>query len=249
LIGGLAAWPVAGIAQPAVPTIGFVNGTSADLYAQFAEAFRLGLEEEGYVDGRTVKIEYRWADGQYDRLPGMIADLVRRQVAVIAATSTPAAVAAKAANTTIPVVFTTASDPVRLGLVKSLSRPLGNMTGATQLNLEVSPKRLELLREIIPSSNNFVHLVNPANPIARSSAGELETAARTLGVTLRVLNAGSDHEIEAAFASLSRMQASGLVIGGGDSFFNSRSRQFGALASQHKVPVIYQGREFAVAGG
>jgi putative ABC transport system substrate-binding protein len=250
LLGGAsAAWPFAAGAQ-AKPVIGFVNGASADSYVPFVRAFRHGLGEAGYIEGQNVMIEYRWADGQYDRLPGLISDLVHRQVAIIAATSTPAALAAKALNITIPVVFTTASDPVRLGLVASLSRPGGNITGATQLNLEVSAKRLELLRELIPGATDFGYLVNPANPVFKhTSSLELETAARTLGLTPHVLNASSEQDLERVFASFAQLRVSGLVIGAGDAFFNSRSRQLGALAARHNVPAIYQGREFVASGG
>jgi putative ABC transport system substrate-binding protein len=249
--GAAAAWPFAARAQqPAVPVIGFLNGASADTYAQFVRAFRQGLGEAGYAEGQNVTIEYRWADGQYDRLPDLMADLVRRQVAVIAATSTPAALTAKAASTNIPIVFTTAGDPVRLGLVTSLSRPGGNVTGATQLNLEVSPKRLELLHELVPTATDFAYLVNPTNPIvAQTGAPNLLAAARTLGLTLHVLNASSDRELELALASVAQLRVGGLVLGAADAFFNSRSRQLGELTARHKVPTIYQGREFVAAGG
>ena len=251
LLGGAAAWPLAaGAQQPAVPVVGFVNGASADTYAQFVRAFRQGLSEAGYTEGQNVTIEYRWADGQYDRLPDLMADLVRRQVAVIAATSTPAALTAKAANTTIPIVFTTAGDPVQLGLVTSLSRPGGNVTGATQLNLEVNPKRLELLHELVPTATNVAYLVNPTNPIvAQPGATNLHSAARTLGLTLHVLNASSDRELELALASVAQLRVGGLVLGAADAFFNSRSRQLGELTARHRVPAIYQGREFIAAGG
>ena len=252
LINGAAVvWPLAARAQqPATPVIGFLNSASADTYASFVRAFHQGLGEAGYIEGQNVKIEYRWADGQYDRLPDLMADLVRRQVAVITATSTPAALTAKAANTTIPIVFTTAGDPVQLGLVVSLSRPGGNVTGATQLNLEVAPKRLELLHELVPTATDFAYLVNPTNPIvARTGAPNLQAAARTLGLTLHVLNASSDHELELAVASVAQLRVGGLVLGAADAFFNSRSRQLGELTARHKVPAVYQGREFVAAGG
>ena len=251
LLGSATAWPLTARAQqPALPVIGFLNGASADLYAQFVRAFHRGLGETGYVEGRNVAIEYRWADGQYDRLPGLAADLIRRQVAVLAATSTPAALAARAANTTIPIVFTTGSDPVRLGLVASLNRPGGNITGATQLNMEVAPKRLELLHELLPTATDIAVLVNPANPlVAQTETRALEAAAGTLGLKLHVLNASTERELDTVFASMAKARVSGLVIGTGDAFFNSRSRQLGALASRHALPAIYQGREFAAAGG
>jgi putative ABC transport system substrate-binding protein len=250
LLAGVAAWPLAARAQQAtLPVIGFLNGASADTYAPFLRAFRQGLSEAGFVEGQNVAIEYRWADGQYHRLPGLMAELVRRQVAVIAATSTPAALAAKAASTTIPIVFTTAGDPVRLGLVASLSRPGGNVTGATQLNLEVAPKRLEILRELLPSAVDIAFLVNPTNPVVAENTRDLRAAARTLGLTLHVLNATTETEIETAFVSLAQLRVSGLLLGAADAFFNSRSRQLGALSVRHAMPAIYQGRDFVAAGG
>jgi putative ABC transport system substrate-binding protein len=250
LFGGAAVWPLAARAQRAtMPVIGFLNGASADPYAQFLRAFRQGLSEAGFVEGQNVTIEYRWADGQYDRLPGLMAELVRGQVAAIAATSTPAALAAKAANTTIPIVFTTAGDPVRLGLVTSLSRPGRNVTGATQLNLEVAPKRLEILRELLPRATDIAFLVNPTNPIVPESTRNLQAAARALGLTLHVLNASNEREIETVFASLARLRVGGLVLGAADAFFNSRSRLLGALCVRHALPAIYQGRDFVASGG
>ncbi|CAN5496395.1 ABC transporter substrate-binding protein [soil metagenome] len=249
LLGGAAAtWPLAARAQqPPVPEIGFLNGASADTFVPFVRAFHHGLGEAGYTEGQNVKIEYRWANGQYDRLPDLMADLVRRQVSVIAATSNPAALTAKAANTAIPVVFTTAGDPVRLGLVASLSRPGGNVTGATQLNLEVSPKRLQLLHELVPTATDVASLINPSNPIAAPS-DDLQAAARTLGLTLHILNASSDRELELALAKVAQLRVGGLVVGA-DAFFNSRSRQLGELTARHRVPAVFQGREFVAAGG
>jgi putative ABC transport system substrate-binding protein len=252
LIGGAAAaWPLKARAQRSVmPVIGFINSASADLYVPFVRAFREGLGETGYVEGRNVAIEFRWADGEYNRLPELTADLIRRQVAIIAATSTPAALAARDAGTTIPIVFTTAGDPVRLGLVASLNRPGGNVTGATQLNMEVAPKRAELLYELIPTATDIALLVNPANPeIAEENARIFEAAARTLRLKLHLLHASGEREFEAVFASMGQTRASGLVIGAGDAFFNSRRRQLGALAARHAVPAIYQSRDFAAAGG
>jgi putative ABC transport system substrate-binding protein len=255
LLGGVAVappmlWPRAVCAQQAMPVIGFLNGASADLYAQFVRAFHQGLGEAGYSEGKNVAIEYRWADGQYDRLPALAADLIRRQVAVIAATSTPAAIAARAAKTTIPIVFTTASDPVQLGLVTSLNRPGGHVTGATQLNMEVSPKRVEILHELIPAATDIALLVNPSNAIvAENSARDVERAARSLGLKLRILNASSDRDIESVLATLGQLRVGGLVISGGDAFLNSRGRQLGALTARYGVPAIYQGLEFAGGGG
>jgi ABC-type uncharacterized transport system substrate-binding protein len=252
LLGGAAAaWPrVARAQRPAIPVIGFLNGASPDGYAPMVAAFRQGLEETGYVEGQNVAVEYRWADGHYDRLPALASDLIHHQVAVIAATGTVAALAARAAATTIPIVFTTGSDPVRLGLVASLSRPGGHVTGATQLNMEVAPKRLQLLHELIPTATDFAHLVNPAIPIvAESSARDLQAAAGALGLKLRVLNASSEGQIETVFAGFAQLHAGGLVISTGDAFFLSRSQQLGAFAARYSVPAIFHGREFVAAGG
>ena len=251
LLGGTAAtWPLAARAQqPAMPVVGFVSVASAKGYAPQLSGFLKGLSETGYVDGRNVAIEYRWAEGRTDRLPAMVADLVHRQVAVIAATTTPAALAAKAATTTIPVVFEMASDPVRLGLVRSLSRPGGNVTGVTNLIVEVAPKRLELLHELLPTASVVALLVNPTNPtVAEAYITEVQAAARTLGLELHVLNASTERDFDEVFAKLIQLRAGGLVIGG-DPFFTSRSEQLAALTVHHAVPAVYQGRRFAVAGG
>jgi putative tryptophan/tyrosine transport system substrate-binding protein len=202
LFGGAAACPIVARAQqPAMPVVGFINAASAQNYTRQLAAFLKGLGETGYVDGHNVAIEYRWAEDQNDRLPAMAADLVNRQVAVIAATSTPAALAAKAATTTIPIVFETGSDPVRLGLVASLNRPGGNVTGVTQTNLEVAPKRLELLHELLPTARVMALLVNPAEPtIAETTSREVLAAARTFGLQLHVLNASSEADFDGVFA-------------------------------------------------
>jgi putative ABC transport system substrate-binding protein len=251
LVGGAAAaWPfVARAQQPAMPVIGFVNAASAKSYARQLSAFLKGLSETGYVEGRNVAIEYRWAEGRNDRLPAMVADLVHRQVAVIAATSTPAALAAKAANTTIPIVFETGSDPVRLGLVASLNHPGGKVTGATQTNLEIAPKRLQLLHELVPTASVIALLVNSANPnLAEATSTELQAAARTLGLQLHILNASTERDFDVAFAKLIQLRAGGLVIGP-DPFFASASEQLAALTIRHAVPAIFEFREFAAAGG
>ena len=249
LLGGAAAaWPLAIRAQQtAIPVIGFLNGGSPD--ANRVAAFRRGLNETGYVEGHNVALEYRWAEGQYDRLPALARDLVRRQVSVIAATSTPAAITARAATTTIPIVFTTSSDPVELGLVASLSRPSGNVTGATQLNIEVTPKRLEILHELLPTANVFALLVNPTNPYTEILSRNLQAAARSLGLQLHILQASTEHDFDAVFATLVKLRSDGLVIGGGEVFLDSRHGQLAALALRHAVPTIYQGRDFALAGG
>jgi putative ABC transport system substrate-binding protein len=254
LLGGAAAAPLlhpstARSQQQALPVIGFLNAASPQSYSRELAAFLKGLNEVGYVDGRNVMIEYRWAEGRSDRLPAQAADLVQRQVAVIAATSTPAALAAKAATTTVPIVFETGGDPVQLGLVPNLNRPGGNVTGVTQINQEVTPKRLQLLHELVPTAGVMALLVNPANAAqAENQSTEALSAARTLGLELHVLNASTDSEIEAAFAKLVQLRAGGLVIVG-DPFFTSRSEQLAALTVRHAVPAIFQYHEFAVAGG
>jgi ABC-type uncharacterized transport system substrate-binding protein len=202
--GAAAAWPLAARAQqPAMPVVGFLNGGSPDLFANLVRAFRQGLKETGYIEGQNVAIEYRWAHGQNDKLPILAADLVRRQVAVIGATTTPAALAAKAASATIPIVFFVAGDPVELGLVASLHRPGGNLTGTTTLTLEVGPKRLELLHEMIPTASVIALLVNPTSPnLAEAQARDLQTAARTLGLQIHVLQASTDRDFDAIFCKL-----------------------------------------------
>ena len=233
-----------------MPVIGFINAESPQGYARPLAAFLNGLGETGYVEGGNVAIEYRWAEGRIDRLPAMAADLVHRQVAVIAATSTPAALAAKAATTTIPIVFETGGDPVQLGLVPSLNRPGGNVTGVTQTNQEVTPKRLELLHELLPTARVMALLVNPADPAVTETQTKVSlSAAQTLGLELHVLNASTERDFDAVFAKLIQLRAGGLVIAT-DAFFTSRSgEQLAALAVRHAVPAVYKGREFAAAGG
>jgi ABC-type uncharacterized transport system substrate-binding protein len=250
LLASAAAWPLAARAQqPGRLVIGFMNaGSAKGGYERPLTAFLNGLSEAGYVEGRNVAIEYRWAGGQYDRLPAFASDFVQRKVNVIAATTTPAALAAKALNTTIPIVFTTASDPVQLGLVASLSRPDGNVTGATQLNVETSPKKLELLREVFPAATNFAFLVNPNNPNTETVTKSMQAAAGVLGLKLHILQLGSDRDLAAVFAALPQLQAAALVIGP-DNIFNSRAAELAALAVQHRVPAIYQYAEFTAAGG
>ena len=249
LLGGAAAWPLAARAQQsAMPVIGFLNSGWPD-GGLFVAAFRQGLKEADYVDGQNATIEYRWAEGQYDRLPSLAADLVQQKVTVIAATSTPAALAAKAATSTVPIVFTTGGDPIKLGLVASLGRPGGNLTGVTTLNVEVGPKRLELARELFPGATTFALLVNPASPLAATVSKDLQAVADTLGVRLHVLHASTEADFEAAFATAAQLRAAALVISTADPLFNSHAAQLGALALRHSVPAIYQLREFATAGG
>ena len=251
LLGGTAAArPLAARAQqPAMPVIGFLNATSLDGYRPMVNAFRQGLQESGYVEGRNVAIEYRWAEGRIDRLPALAAELVDRRVSVIATTTLPAAFAAKAATTTIPIVFETGGDPVQLGLVASLNRPGGNVTGVTQLNQEVAPKRLELLHELVPAARVVAFLVNPADPAsAEPVLRASQAAAHTLGLDLHVLNASTERDFDGVFANVIRLRAGGLVIGS-DAFFTARREQLAALALHHAVPAVYQSREFAAAGG
>jgi putative ABC transport system substrate-binding protein len=251
LLGSAAAWPLAARAQQqaAMPVIGFLGSASAGPYARMMAAFRQGLNETGYVESRNVAIEYRWAEGQNDRLPALAADLVRRQVTVIATTGTPETLAAKAATATIPIVFQVGIEPVQVGLVASLSRPGGNLTGVTNLNVEVGPKRLELLQEVVPTATLMALLVNPTSPnLTESTTKDALAAARTLGVQLHVLHASTERDIDDAFAALVQLRAGALVIGS-DVFFNSRREQLAALALRHAVPAIFQFREFAVAGG
>jgi len=249
-LSGAAAWPLAARAQqPAMPVIGFLGSDSPDLRASRLRAFRRGLGESDYVEGQNVAIEYRWTEGQNDRFPVLAAELIRRRVTVIAAFSNPAALAAKAATTTIPIVFTTASDPVQIGLVASLNRPGGNLTGVTTLSVEVGAKRLELLQELIPTTTVIALLVNPANPtLAETQSRDAQAAARTLGLQLHVLHASSEHDFDTVFATLAQLRAGALVIGA-DAFFSSRSEQLAALALRHAVPTIFQWREFAASGG
>jgi putative tryptophan/tyrosine transport system substrate-binding protein len=252
LLGGAAvAWPFAARAQQsALPVVGFLNATSLDGYRPMVNAFRQGLEESGYVDGRNIAIQYRWAEGRVERLPAMAADLVRRQVTVIAATTTPGALAAKAATTTIPVVFEIGGDPVRLGLVASFDRPGGNVTGVTNLNAEVAPKRLELLHELIPTGSGPVALlVNPIDRvIAEIGLRASQAAARALGLNLHVLNASTESDFDGVFANLVQMRAGGLVIGS-HAFFLAHSEQLGALSLRHAVPTVHESRRFVAAGG
>jgi putative ABC transport system substrate-binding protein len=251
LLGGAAvAWPLAARAQqPAMPLVGILGSESLELFATRLRAFRQGLSETGYVEGRNVAIEYRWAEGENGRLPALAAELVRRQVTVIITPgSTPAALAAKAATTTIPIVFQIGNDPVAEGLVASLNRPGGNLTGVTSLAAALDLKRLELLHELVPTAAVAGLLLNPTNPSGSAYAQTLQAASRTIGLQLHVLHASTERDFDTVFETLVQMHASGLVIAA-DPFLNGRSEQLAALTLRHAVPTIFQYRDFAAAGG
>ncbi|MBO0718642.1 MAG: ABC transporter substrate-binding protein [Rhizobiales bacterium] len=248
LAGTAAVWPRAARAQQStMPVIGFLNSATPNSYARQLSAFRQGLSETGYVEGHNVAVEVRWAENQYDRLPGLAADLVRRQVAVIAANN-PAALPAKAATATIPIVFTVGLDPVAMGLVESLNHPGGNATGVTSLNVEMGPKRLDVLREAVPTATTIALLINPANPNAGTMSNELQAAAQTRGLQLHVLHASTERDLDAVFASLVEVRAGALLILT-DPLFIGLSDELAALALRHMVPTIFQYREFVAAGG
>jgi putative tryptophan/tyrosine transport system substrate-binding protein len=251
LVGGIAVVPLIARAQQAsMPVIGLLGATTAQGYAAQLAAFRKGLNEAGLVEGRDVTIEYRWADDQYDRLPGLAADLVSSRVAVIATIGgNPASLAAKAATSTIPVVFHGSLDPVKAGLVASLNRPGGNATGVVTLNVDTGRKRLELLHEVVPAATTLGLLLNPTNTlVTETQSQDLQTGARALGLQLRVLNASRESDFEDVFASLKQMQVGGLVIGT-DGFFVSESEQLAALTVRYAMPAVFQYRAFAAAGG
>jgi putative ABC transport system substrate-binding protein len=250
-LGSAAAWPVVAQAQqPAMSVVGVVNGGSADASSGYAAAFRKGLGETGYVDGQNVTVEYHWLEGQFDRLPALMADLVRRRVAVIATPGDIAALtAAKAATETIPIVFGVGEDPVKLGLVASLARPGGNATGINSFSGEVVAKRLALLHELVPKAMRVAVLVNPANgPIAETTLREVQEAARVIGLQIQVLNASTSREIDAAFAALARERPDALFVAS-DLFFTSRHVQIATLAAAGRIAASYGLREFVVAGG
>jgi len=250
LLGGAAAWPLAARAQqPVMPVVGFLNAQSADSLTHAVAAFRQGLNETGYAEGRNVAIEWRWAEGQGDRLPALAADLVQRQVAVIASTGgDPSVLAAKRATTSLPIVFTMGGDPVALGLVASLNRPGGHITGITQITVLLDPKRLEVLHELMPGVTLVAVLRNPNNANAQAQVQALQAAARTLGIELRFVSAATGYEIDAAFATLAEMRIGALVVAS-DPFFNGRRQQIVAQATRLAVPAIFHQREFALDGG
>jgi putative ABC transport system substrate-binding protein len=248
LLGGAATWPLAARAQQtAMPVIGFLNGQSRESFAHLVEAFRLGLSEKGYVEGRNVAIEYRWAQGDLDLLPWLASDLVNRHVAVLVATG-GAERFAKAATATIPIVFTTGGEPVRTGLVASFNRPGGNATGVSVFTTVLEAKRIELLRELVPKAALIAVFLDPTFGGADIQLHEVEAAARAIGQQIRILNVSTDSEIETAFASVTEMRANALAVVG-NPFLNSRRNQLVALAARHAIPAIYELREFAAAGG
>ena len=251
LLGGAAAWPLAARAQqPAMPVVGLVTGGSPEAAVRMGGGFRRGLNEGGYVEGQTVTVEYQWLDGQYDRLPSLMADLVRRRVAVIATPgSNPAALAAKAATTTIPIVFGVGADPIELGLVASLARPGGNATGINFFVADIAAKRLGLLHDLVPKAVRIAVLINPANAsTAEATLRDMPEAARAIGLQIVVLNASTGREIEAAFATLVRDRADALFVGA-DAFFNSRRVQLANMAARHAIPTAFAVREYVDAGG
>jgi len=241
-------WPLAARAQQAaLPVIGFVNSASLGPYPPVS-AFLNGLGEAGFIEGRDVVIEYRWAEGEYERLPALLANLVQREVSVSTATSTPAALAAKAATTSIPVIFTTSGDPVGLGLVSGLNKPGGNLTGITQVNVEVAPKRLELMHEVLPTATSFALLVNPPDPLAEPVIQALSVASASLELKLNVVHAGNERDLATIFDSLVQLKTEALATGS-DAFFSNRGELLGRLALRHRLPAIYRYPEFTAAGG
>jgi len=249
LLGGMAAWPPGARAQQSMPVIGFLNDQFPAEVTRYMAAFREGLNEAGYVEGRNIAIEYRWAEGRRDRLPALAADLVRRQVAVIVATGgTPSAVAAKAATATIPIVFTTGTDPVEIGLVTGLNRPGGNATGASFLFNALGPKRLGLLHELVPTATMIGYLASPANPSYEADLQDMHTAVRALGLRICVQNASNEHGIEAAFSNFVQQRVEAVIVAADIQFIVWRD-QLVALAARHALPASYHAREIVEAGG
>jgi putative ABC transport system substrate-binding protein len=249
VLGGAAASPLAAWAQqPAMPVIGFLSSAAPGPFKQFVEAFQRGLNEKGFIEGQNATIEYRWAEGRFERLPALAADLVQHNVAVITATGgPPSALAAKAATSTIPIVFNVASDPIKLGLVASLNHPGGNATGVNLFSVAVEPKKLELLHELVPKAQIIGVFVNPHNTNAETVIGEVERAARALQLQVNVVKVSAADEFDAAFASV--RQAAGALLVAADPFFTAQREALVALAAQHSMPAIYEWREFATAGG
>jgi putative ABC transport system substrate-binding protein len=251
MLGGAAAWPLAARAQQPgkLPVIGYLGPESPAVFASRVRAFRQGLGETGYAEGRNVAIEFRWAEGQHNRLPALAADLVGRQVAVIVAPGgAPGALAAKSATTTIPIVFEMGADPIAIGLVGNLNRPGGNLTGVSSLNVQVTPKRLEILHEAIPTGAVVAVLLNPTSPTADSQFKQLQEAARTLALQLHVLHASTEGDFDKVFATLLQLRPKGLVVAS-DTFFATHSEQLAALTARYALPAIHQSRDFALAGG
>ena len=250
LLGGAAAgWPLATRAQQPMPVIGFLGSQSADTVADYLRAFRQGLKDAGYLEGETISVEYRWAEGRVDRLPDLVADLARRRIAVLVSGGGPASMAAAKAPTSIPIVFMVAEDPVRLGLVSSLARPGGNLTGVNFFAAELAAKRLELLRELVPAAARVAVLLNPSETaIAAANSRDVETAARAMGLELRILNASTRDEIDAAFAILATDRPDALFISSGP-FFSDRRVQLAHLATRHALPAIHASRLYPEVGG
>ena len=249
LIGGTAAWPHAALAQqPLQSVIGYLNSATPKTFARLTTAFRQGLDEAGYVEGRNVAIEYRWAEGEYDRLPALAADLVKRKVAVLVATTTPASLAAKRATSTIPIVFAIGADPIAIGLVDSLSRPSGNITGVNNYLSDIGAKRLELLRELVPNVATIGILVNPNFPDAQSQSRDIQAAARIVGQQIHTINASSESELDAGLTVLQQLPAAGLIVTV-DPFLNLHRNEIVTLVARHRIPAIYFEREFVLAGG
>jgi putative ABC transport system substrate-binding protein len=249
-LGGAAAWPLTALAQQRpMPLIGFLNGAMASASdVDRVAAFHMGLEEIGFVEGRNVRIEYRWADGRFDRLPGLAVDLLKHNPTVMVVSPSSAALATKAATTTIPIVFVTGGDPVARGLVASLNRPGANVTGSANLAVELAPKRLQLLHELMPKAASFAVLADPAAGATQSFITDLRAAALMLGVQLVIVSARTDNDLEPAFATFLQQHV-GAVLVGNSAFFNRRTEQFAALAARHALPAIYPFREYALAGG
>ena len=249
LLASVPAWPFEARAQqPLQSVIGYLNSATPKTFARLTAAFRQGLDEAGYVEGRNVAIEYRWAEGEYDRLPVLAADLAKRKVAVLVATTTPAALAAKGATSTTPIVFAIGADPITIGLVDSLSRPSGNITGVNNYLSDIGAKRLELLREFVPNVATIGILVNPNFPDAQSQSRDIQAAARIVGQQIHIINAGSESELDAGLTVLPQLRAGGLIVTV-DPFLNLHRDEIVTLVARHRIPAIYFEREFVLAGG